>query len=632
MKKRIFSAALAGCMMLTMVPVTAFAAEEGATEVAIEQYAALADPRIERVDLDNKQFDLTGMSKELGDFINKSDQLLAVTDFDAFYDKDPAKPTTKASRNGYYLPAMIHVPGATSAATIKIVRGQSANLEDPDDRTDKEETIAFDNSGSLVADKEGRLSMLIQVARLDGDIFDWGFEAVVDPDGPDGAIEPTTIKLDYSDVQLVASKYMNATELKISTENSLQWYDTTGSLVTVKVSDLYDASTNTVKNISWPTFSNVVAEQSGYYLPLSLEVDDSENFVAEIPDGKYDNGVDRPLKTVTSASLDGTAGKKVLNIFVRIADAEGKLIRDSYDVIIYPQGKGQGLPSKTVSFDYSKVNLQQDEVVVKAKLPTQVASNVAQYLAYRNNLEQIESVELKDGVLTVTADLASLAITAGTGNSARYEIPVLFTMTKDGKSIVKAQDGVASYGGTSKTDWMELVNLRPTVSEPAVTVEGTNGVSRTVKYKVVDASKVPVLSDSTVTVEDGEMTGLTAQQGAKTVADIKAMYTANGGSVVIKNAAGTRTLTDTDRIGTGCTIVLNDRNGDPVGDPVVVVVKGDVTGEGYAHLGQVVAAGRALVGKDTLEGAFLTAGDINGNGQIDLGDIVGIGQIVVAAR
>ena len=153
-----------------------------------------------------------------------------------------------------------------------------------------------------------------------------------------------------------------------------------------------------------------------------------------------------------------------------------------------------------------------------------------------------------------------------------------------------------------------------------------------VKIVVLDASEVPVLADSTVSVENGEMTGLTAQQSAKTAADIKAMYTANGGSVVIKNATGTRTLSDTDRVGTGCVIILNDKSGNPVGDPITVIVKGDVTGEGYAHLGQVVAAGRALVGTDTLEDAFLAAGDINGNGSIDLGDIVGIGQIVVGAN
>lgn len=622
MKKRVFSAALAGCMMLTMVPVTAFAAEEGVTEVSIEQYAAEA-ATIERIDLDGiNKVDFTGTGKVLGDFVNKSDELLPVANFTWFYGGDTT--TAKASRSGYYLPVLIRIPGATSGATVKIKDGEAYVPNDPDMRRDKTLTVtSFENPDTYTADGEGRIGLLIQVARLDGEIFDRKFVAEIDPDGAGTLAEATTVTLDYSDVKLVPSKFMTA-KAEIYTKDDKTF------IGGKHASDLYDASTQTVKYIdNYTDFSSHEEMQKGYYLPLYVELDVCDDTVVVTSGGKAPNGTayDPVVTTVNDGWVTWTQ---------RIADKDGNLLADEVTMTIYPQGKDDAgaLPSKTITVNVSDIQLEKDTTTlgVASVDPNKVTANTgAYYLQYRNNLQQVKSMELKNNVLTITANKSSLIKTdAAADASAKFQIPVFFTATKDGKSVVTVTDSAEAlkYGGTSKVHKVELINLRPTAdSDKEVTLYGQK-----IKIVVLDASEVPVLADSTVSVENGEMTGLTAQQSAKTAADIKAMYTANGGSVVIKNATGTRTLRDTDRVGTGCVIILNDKSGNPVGDPITVIVKGDVTGEGYAHLGQVVAAGRALVGTDTLEGAFLAAGDINGNGSIDLGDIVGIGQIVVGAN
>ena len=111
-----------------------------------------------------------------------------------------------------------------------------------------------------------------------------------------------------------------------------------------------------------------------------------------------------------------------------------------------------------------------------------------------------------------------------------------------------------------------------------------------------------------------------------TVAEVKEMYAANGGSIVIETAGG-RELKDGEKIATGSVIILKDKDGNKV-EEITVVVKGDVRGDGVMGLGQLVAAAQAVNGKAPLTGAYLAAGDINGDGTIGLGDLVGMAALL----
>ena len=95
MKKRVFSATLAGCMMLTMVPVTAFAANE---DVAVHaEKAAVEEGRIECAQPGDTNIFIGG--KIASDFIdNRTGQVKLVRGYTDF------NTALAADRSGYYLP------------------------------------------------------------------------------------------------------------------------------------------------------------------------------------------------------------------------------------------------------------------------------------------------------------------------------------------------------------------------------------------------------------------------------------------------------------------------------------------------------------------------------------------------
>ncbi len=613
MKKRVFSAALAGCMMLTMVPVTAFAAEErveGVTEVTVEKYAA-GKATLERIRFTDEytKIGTLGLTDFMEDDANKT--LKPVTNYTDYTTNTNAGGL--ALRNGYYLPLKLVVPGANANTKVVVKDAKAVNPDDPYSQL-RDDTIVGNSSYDHKTKEDGEkdiLDILVPVARLDGVLKRKTVEVDVYIDGDDTAAEDVQhLSFDCSGISLKPSKYMEA-KLEVCTEAA----KTVGGK---KAGDFYDASTQTVKKVSGASgFSGATSKANGYFLPFCIELDKSATADVVVRWKASDKTtVEKEFTDVDAAEVAFAA---------QIADTDGKILWDELEVVIYPEDKNDELLSKTLTYDLSDVKLETDNVEIGARLPKAGDVTDTNYLAHKNNLAAVKSVALKNGVLTVTADLKAVDGTVST-------IPVLFTMTKDGKSIVKAQPDVKKYGGVSLTDYFVLIDLKATEAQQkaGAVVKDTANLDHKVEFKIVNASKVPALEDSTVTVKDSTMTGLTAQSGAKTATEIKNMFVENGGSVTVTNAAG-KALKDSDAVGTGCLVVLKDRDGNVV-DTITVVVKGDVTGEGYAHLGQVVAAGRALVGADTLEDAFLAAGDINGNGSIDLGDIVGIGQIVVGAN
>ncbi len=616
MKKRVFSATLAGCMMLSMVPVTAFAANE---DVAVHaEKAALEEGRIELARPGDKNKFIG--NKYASDFIdNRTGQVKLVRNYGEF------NGTVAADRSGYYLPLVVSVPGATADTDIVIVNGHSNPEGDVITKEDKVVNVlkSSDNAGDGNPTADPYINLSQQIARMDGVLLKDKLTIEVWMGGVDGGQGQYdyVMEYDFSGAVLEDSAKYKTAQLKVDS--------TAADYFGKRASELYNVRSNTVKLITdYTGFSSKEEERSGYYLPLRLELDVCEDMIVTVQKGKNEDGTD---KTADYEVRDG-----ILNLVQRIAGTDGRLFRDAVTVTVYPQGKGEGMPSKTYTYDLSGVTLEQGLEI--GAVPVQKSAvktdNTANDLAVKNNLEQVQSVEFKDGVLTVKANVGeAVSFGKGAASSSADEkyIPVLFTAEKAGKSVVAADPNVVKYGGKSGTHFLAWVNLvQKTDADKKVTVS-TSVLSKDVTVKVINVSDAPVLKPgAAVTVNDGVMTGMEAGKKVMTVAEVREMYAENGGSVVIETAGG-RELKDGEKVGTGSVIILKDKDGNKV-EVITVVVRGDVTGEGYAHLGQVVAAGRALVGADTLEGAYLAAGDINGNGVIDLGDIVGIGQIVVTAK
>lgn len=642
MKKRFFSAALAGCMMLTMIPVSAFAAGEGATEVAIEQYAA-GDATLTKVGASDYALLVKAgeTEKRVGDFMDNAGKLKPMSGYKRVNDADPASDCGEASQqNGYFLPLKLVVPGANAKTRVTVeesVLSVSGNAGSTLKEKEYDDSIFVDKTSDGVAHKD-IACLFVQVARLDGEYLRDAVKVTVDLNG-DGSniLKPEPISM--SDVPLVDSAFKNLKEgMEVCTDGSKKFgVSGNGTLVQKRAIDLYDAEKQIVKKVTGFTgyeetdeWGDPIPNRSrGYYLPFSFKLD--SDLAVIIAKGVKPNG-----ETDTLTVVPANPTEKEVSFVQRIADTDGKKFYDKIIVDVYPEGVtpdygyGDGALTKRLTFDVSGVVLDRDVVSKTVRVPK--ANEVTEeaggyYLNYRNNIAAVKSIALnaKGDLLTVTADLNALS----SSSSPSDYIPVLFSLTKDGTAITAKQSVVKNFGGVIGKDYMVDIDLRDVRTDgtyPTVSVEDNSGNSYEVKYRIVSASKVPVLTDSTVESANGKLTGLTATATAKTAADIKAMYTLNGGTVTILNAAG-KILKDTDAVGTGCVIVVKDAEDDEI-ERVTVVVKGDVLGEGRMHLGQLVAAAKAMNGTEPLEGEYLEAARFNNSDEIDLGDLVGMARLM----
>ena len=614
MKKRVFSATLAGCMMLTMVPVTAFAANE---DVAVHaEKAAVEEGRIECAQPGDTNIFIGG--KIASDFIdNRTGQVKLVRGYTDF------NTALAADRSGYYLPLVVYVPGATADTDIVLVNGHSNPEGDAITKEDKIINV-FDAKDNDIhgnpSSEDAYINLATQIARMDGVLKNEKLTVEVWMGGVDGGQDQCdyVMEYDFSGAKLADSAKYKTAELKVDS--------TATDYFGKRASALYNVRSNTVNLITdYTGFSSKAEERSGYYLPLKLELDVCADTVVTVQKGKNEDGTDK--------TADITVDDGVLKLVQRIAGTDGKLLRDQVTVTVYPQGKGEGMPSKTYTYDLSGVTLEQGlEIEAVPVQKSAVKADAPKALETKNNLDQVQSIDFKDGVLTVRANVGAavaLGDGAGAGSVTEKRIPVLFTATKAGKSVVAANAAVENYGGKSGTHtlvWVDLVQGQ--AGDDKVTVStSVAGLSKEVKVNIVDISNAPVLkTEASVAVENGVMTGLTAKKEAVTVAEVKEMYAANGGSIVIETAGG-RELKDGEKIATGSVIILKDKDGNKV-EEITVVVKGDVRGDGVMGLGQLVAAAQAVNGKAPLTGAYLAAGDINGDGTIGLGDLVGMAALL----
>ena len=142
-----------------------------------------------------------------------------------------------------------------------------------------------------------------------------------------------------------------------------------------------------------------------------------------------------------------------------------------------------------------------------------------------------------------------------------------------------------------------------TVSEYRITVE------------YVDPNAKPVLgSESLVIGEDKYITGINGYPLTK--AAFMEKLTIADGTYEIYGVDGETVLTDTANIGTGTVVKLYDRYGE-LSDTYMVVIYGDVNGDGDIGDIDFLKILRHIMDYTKLEGLDSVAADINRNGEVD---------------
>lgn len=121
----------------------------------------------------------------------------------------------------------------------------------------------------------------------------------------------------------------------------------------------------------------------------------------------------------------------------------------------------------------------------------------------------------------------------------------------------------------------------------------------------IQVKNISVSDNSGYKIKDDKITGLTPGQ---TVNDIKNNVNLIGGTVIVKDKNG-NVLPDGTKAATGQVIETTDGN-------YIIVVRGDINGDGEVGFLDVMEMQMAFVDLKTLQGAALEATDVNNDGQL----------------
>ena len=82
-------------------------------------------------------------------------------------------------------------------------------------------------------------------------------------------------------------------------------------------------------------------------------------------------------------------------------------------------------------------------------------------------------------------------------------------------------------------------------------------------------------------------------------------------------------------VGTGCTVKLVDEVG-VILDAVVVVIDGDVQGDGAVNVLDLIAMAQHVTNGGELAGVYFQAGDVNTDDRVDVLDMIAVCQSIIA--
>ena len=126
------------------------------------------------------------------------------------------------------------------------------------------------------------------------------------------------------------------------------------------------------------------------------------------------------------------------------------------------------------------------------------------------------------------------------------------------------------------------------------------------------------LSDPSLVIADGYITGVAANTK---VYDLMNKFSL---SVTVSAASGAA-LSSVDTVGTGCVIT------NPSGEKLIVVVKGDASGDGVIGTDDYAMIKRTFLGTYDLSGAYLKAALVSGMSELNIADYVMVKRTVLGS-
>lgn len=318
----------------------------------------------------------------------------------------------------------------------------------------------------------------------------------------------------------------------------------------------------------------------------------------------------------------------------------------SYSATLYQGeisvGNGKSIASGTTTSTSFTIPAQSEgkyiRVTVTAKGSTNSASSTADimlgpWVAYPSDVQYIPVADINGSVGSSNSTIWTAS--KGSAFTAVYWTAVLCSPNTDGTYTVKS----VYASGTSKsvtpsgneivlgihesyTNHSYAANL---VVGDKLTLCGIYLDKATVRgsgYILVNGGIPLAPSDITSAVAEITKVSATAFRGFSentTVGAAKAKFTENGDYMQIRDASGVLS-SDTSIIGTGYTVNIVVNNSVKVS--YMLVVAGDMNGDGIITATDYVALGRVLNNSATATGAYEIAADVDANGSVTTSDYI----------
>ena len=185
--------------------------------------------------------------------------------------------------------------------------------------------------------------------------------------------------------------------------------------------------------------------------------------------------------------------------------------------------------------------------------------------------------------------------------------------------------------GPGLTDVEAFVDLQVGNNVINIKVTAENGDSREYYLVVMrqesSEKDEPKYQSSAIKLSEGYASGI---QPGTLVKDILADFTCQNCSVSVESAKGTL-LSETEKVGTGCTIFIHDSVGNEIGK-YSVLIYGDCTGDGIIDGRDILCEQWHIIGLRKMDGCFFEAADVHKNNMLDGRDILTLQWNIIGLR
>ena len=188
-------------------------------------------------------------------------------------------------------------------------------------------------------------------------------------------------------------------------------------------------------------------------------------------------------------------------------------------------------------------------------------------------------------------------------------------------SVNSVEVSAAAVAPKSKVTGTGTYNLAEGNNTITVTCTAQNGNAKVYTITIVKEAQEEISGDSKYTVTTDKYTKadtITGVAAGTSAADFIKAFTYEGCSLVVLGADGS-IKEGTVATGDKLAVYINEA---AAVEEVVIIVKGDISGDGNITIADLVRLNRHILGIGSLSGNLLAAADVNANGSVNIQDLV----------